>query len=143
VKKEVLKVVGIDLTFFTRCLKKLAWHKRCSGTRRALPRSRRAFLTIAIFVPLMKFPGPCLTLTNAQLGGVAAARGCAAVARSSSSPSLDAKSGAVREGFLLCGLTEVFLSFILLSLWKTSAVSHSPLKHVGVRGEGGSVTCVL
>lgn len=67
-KKEMLKVIGLNLTFFTRCLKKLAWHKRCSRTWRALVRSRRAFLTIAIFVPLMKFPGLLLTLMNTQLG---------------------------------------------------------------------------
>lgn len=67
-KKEMLKVIGLNLTFFMCCLKKLAWHKHCSRTRRALVRSRRALLTIAIFVPLMKFPGLFLTLMNMQLG---------------------------------------------------------------------------
>lgn len=38
-KKETLKVTGLNLTFFTCCLKKLAWHKRCSRTQRALVRS--------------------------------------------------------------------------------------------------------
>lgn len=38
-KKEMLKVIGLNLTFFARCLKKLAWHKHCSHTGRALVRS--------------------------------------------------------------------------------------------------------
>lgn len=60
----MLKVIRLNLTFFTRCLKKSAWHKRCSV------RSRRAFLTITIFVPLMKFAGPFLTLAHMRLGGL-------------------------------------------------------------------------
>lgn len=28
-KKEMLKVIGLNLTFLMCCLKKLAWHKRC------------------------------------------------------------------------------------------------------------------
>lgn len=66
-KKEMLKVIGLNLTFFSRCLKKLAWHKHCSHTGRALVRSRRALLTVAIFVLLMKFSRLFLTLMNMQL----------------------------------------------------------------------------
>lgn len=74
-EEEMLKVIGLNLTFFTRCLKKSAWHERCSCAWRALVRSWGAFLTITIFVLLMKFPGLFLTLPRMQLGGAAAHAG--------------------------------------------------------------------
>lgn len=32
-KKEMLKVIRLNLTYFMCCLKKLAWHKRCWHTQ--------------------------------------------------------------------------------------------------------------
>lgn len=68
-KKETLKVIGLNLTFFMCCLKKLAWHRRCWYTQ-SPGEVLRAVLTIPISRSLMKFPRLIWTLMNAVSGCV-------------------------------------------------------------------------
>lgn len=54
-KKEMLKVIRLNLTFLMCCLKKLAWHGRSWHTR-SPGEVLRAVLTIPISISLLKFP---------------------------------------------------------------------------------------
>lgn len=62
-KKEMLKVIRLNLTFFMCCLKKLAWHRRCWHTQ-SPGEVPRAVLTIPISRSLMKFPRLVWMLMN-------------------------------------------------------------------------------
>lgn len=62
-KKEMLKVIRLNLTFFMCCLKKLAWHKRCWHTQSPgeVPAGCADNTNFHI---LMKFPRLIWTLMN-------------------------------------------------------------------------------